>query len=210
MGLTTDWHCFQRLVALGRAGVETDNISRFALAGLVGATIDLLLFHLLMGLGLDLVSAHIASFVAAAIGTFILHSRWSITRTFRQHESLAACFGRCLLVMLMALAMRGGVLAGLVYGLGLSPSLSILPAVAVSAIIFYLGSMSYVFPARDRRPAAIIRWRLAALTVIVYVFILRLVYLGSIDLIPDEMYYWTWWNLHPDFSYLDHPRWWIG
>ncbi len=213
MGLTPDRRHLQRPVTVGGVRAQTAVTSRYGLVGLLGSLIDLLCFYLLMALELDLVPAHITSFMAAAIIVLVLKSRWSFPRAHAPNDSTAACLGRCLLVIWMALAMRGGILAGLVYGLELSPSLSILPAIAASSMIAFLGSMFYVFPAPDPQPAGITRWRLAAVAVIAYVFILRLVYLVSIDLIPDEMYYWTWWNLHPEFSYLDHPpmvAWLIG
>ena len=213
MGLTTHWRFIQRLAALGGARVELGNASRFGLVGLVGLVVDLVFFNLLMALGITLAAAHMGSFVVATISNFTLNYRWSFAHGFAPDRSVAARYGRFLLVALLALALRGGVLAALIYGFGMSPAVAIIPAIVITAAINYLGSAFYVFPARDWQPPPIIRWRLAALAVIAYVFLLRLIYLGGIDLIPDEMYYWTWWNLHPDLSYLDHPpmvAWLIG
>ncbi len=213
MGMSTHWRFLQRLAALGGARVELGNASRFGVVGLIGLLVDLVFFHVLMGVGAALAAAHMGSFVAATISNFTLNYRWSFARSFLPDQSVLARYGRFVLVALLALALRGGILATLVYSFGLSPAIAIFPAIAITAIINYLGSAFYVFPARDWQPPPIIRWRLAALAVIAYVVVLRLVYLGSIDPIPDEMYYWTWWSLHPDLSYVDHPpmvAWLIG
>lgn len=48
------------------------------------------------------------------------------------------------------------------------------------------------------------RWRIATLGVFAYVVILRLVFLGLPDLLPEEAYYWNY-SQHLDIGYLDHP-----
>ena len=49
---------------------------RFAIAGLLGAALDFLAFRLLQGLGFDLATSHVASFVLAAIYTYSLFAWW--------------------------------------------------------------------------------------------------------------------------------------
>ena len=44
---------------------------------------------------------------------------------------------------------------------------------------------------------------------VVYAFALRLLYLGSVELLPEECYYWNY-SRHLDIGYLDHPPWWRG
>jgi dolichol-phosphate mannosyltransferase len=48
------------------------------------------------------------------------------------------------------------------------------------------------------------QWRLIAIAVLSYVLILRLVFSGIIDLLPEEGYYWNY-AQHLDIGYLDHP-----
>ena len=60
----------------------------------------------------------------------------------------------------------------------------------------------------------VIRWRLLALAALGYVVLLRFVFLGSLNLLPEEAYYWNY-AQHLDIGYLDHPpmvAWmiWIG
>ena len=55
---------------------------------------------------------------------------------------------------------------------------------------------------RDADPAH--GWRAAAFLGVAYLLALRLVYLGQIELIPQEAYYWNY-SRHLDIGYLDHP-----
>lgn len=48
------------------------------------------------------------------------------------------------------------------------------------------------------------RWRNAAAALIAYAFVLRLVFAGSVEMLPEETYYWNY-ARHLDFGYLDHP-----
>ena len=50
--------------------------------------------------------------------------------------------------------------------------------------------------------------------IVVFIMVLRLIYLGQAQLIPDEAYYWNY-AQHMDLSFVDHPpmvAWliWIG
>ena len=48
------------------------------------------------------------------------------------------------------------------------------------------------------------RWRGFALAVLSYVIFLRFVFLGTLNLLPEEAYYWNY-AQHLDIGYLDHP-----
>ena len=48
------------------------------------------------------------------------------------------------------------------------------------------------------------RWRGIALAVLSYVIFLRFVFLGTLNLLPEEAYYWNY-AQHLDIGYLDHP-----
>jgi dolichol-phosphate mannosyltransferase len=84
------------------------------------------------------------------------------------------------------------------------PSLAIVPAIIATAVVNYLGSAFYVFPHVKDLPSLEIRWRTAAIGVVIFVILLRLVYFGLAQLIPDEAYYWQY-AQHMDLSFYDHP-----
>ena len=63
----------------------------------------------------------------------------------------------------------------------------------------------YLFVAkRQSRPESPGNWRLTAFCIIFYSILLRLLYLGSYELIQEEAYYWNY-SQHLAMGYLDHP-----
>ncbi|NKI34513.1 glycosyltransferase [Wenzhouxiangella sp. XN79A] len=209
MTMRVQWLFLRRLAAFGGARMSGGNMARFGLVGLSGVAVDLAVFWLLTVLGAGLASAHTGSFLVATLSNFALNALWSFRGDYAAAGPALPRYFRFLTVALLALALRGGVLAALVYGLGIPAAWAIAPAVALTAVINYLGSIFYVFPAADRPDAPALRdptlrWRLAALGLIAVSLLLRALYLGRVDLIPDEMYYWVY-TLHPALSYLDHP-----
>lgn len=175
---------------------------RFALVGLLGWIVDLTLFQALWRSGLELSVAHVSSFFVAAATNYVLNSRWAFVATSGGRLGWLG-LSRFLTVSLLALFLRGGVLAVGHERFGLSPAVALCAAIVTAALINYLGCAFYVFPRPAGRSRAI-RWRTAAIGVIGYAVLLRLVYLGLPDLIPQEAYYWNY-AQHPALSYLDHP-----
>ena len=204
MNLRVQWLFLRRLAALGGARLTLSNLSRFSLVGLSGVLVDLATFWLLRGAGASLASAHFAGFLLATISNFALNRRFSFTHEMAGDQPALQRYFAFLVVALLALALRGGVLAVLTEGSGLHGTWAILPAVAVTAAVNYFGSIFYVFPARRAEQNIEIRWRLAALALIALSLALRWLYLGQAELIFDEMYYWVY-TQHPALSYLDHP-----
>ncbi|MCX7184940.1 MAG: glycosyltransferase family 39 protein [Nitrosospira sp.] len=197
------WTYLQRLMILAGGTVSVGTASRFAAVGLFGVVVDALLFHWLMSRETGLAVAHVSSFFVAAAVNYSLNSKWS----FRPHHSgylRWRQFGRFLTVGIFALLLRGGVLALLVYGWHVPATLAIFPAIAATAAINYLGSAFYVFPVGQNPPSLDVRWRVAAVGVVAFTLLLRLIYLGQAQLIPDEAYYWSY-AQHMDLSFLDHP-----
>ncbi|MEX2498950.1 MAG: glycosyltransferase family 39 protein [Wenzhouxiangellaceae bacterium] len=198
------WLFVQRLAALGGARLTLGNLSRFSLVGLSGVGVDLAVFWLLRSLEASLATAHFGAFLVATVSNFVLNYRWSFARQFDPDRSAIQRYSAFLVVALLSLTLRGGVLAVLTDGLGVAAWLAIVPAVGLTALVNYLGSIYYVFPAREAENNPETRWRMAALALIGCSLLLRWLYLGQAELIFDEMYYWVY-ALHPALSYLDHP-----
>jgi dolichol-phosphate mannosyltransferase len=104
-----------------------------------------------------------------------------------------------LVVAVLALFLRGGVLGLLSLGWGWPAQVSILFAVIAG---WALAARGYAYALSPAEGGA--RWRALAIGLIAYAFILRLVYLGSVELLPEEAYYWNY-SRHLDIGYLDHP-----
>lgn len=193
----------QRLITLAGGTATLNTAGRFAIVGLIGVVIDALVFQWMMAQSAGLALSHFVSFFVAATSNYIFNSKWS----FREHHAGYLRwnhFGRFLMVAALALLLRGGVLALLVYVWELPPLLAIFPAIVTTAVVNYLGSAFYVFPNKSKVTPLEIRWRTAAIGIFVFAILLRLVYAGLAELIPDEAYYWQY-SQHMDLGYYDHP-----
>ncbi|MFO7579848.1 MAG: glycosyltransferase family 39 protein [Nitrosomonas halophila] len=193
----------QRLIALAGGTVSIRTASRFAVVGFLGVFVDVLIYQWMISQGSGLALAHISSFIAAATFNYTLNSKWSFRLHHPGHLRWSQ-FIRFLTVGLFALLLRGGVLAWLVYGWGVGSEWAIFPAIIAAAGVNYLGSAFYVFPKADPPVPLHIRWRTAAIGIVGFVILLRLVYMGVAQLIPDEAYYWQY-TQHMDLSFFDHP-----
>ncbi len=204
LGLQQQLTYLRRLSYLGGGRISLGSASRFGLVGLSGMLIDLLIFHFLISSGARLGSAHVASFVVATLTNFVLNYRWTFRGDAQTEMKLSLRYLRFLTVAILALMMRGGVLVLLVQVFDVSPTLAIFPAIVVTAGVNYLGSAFYVFASTASGVIPRVRWHLAAIGLFAYVLVLRMLYMGQVELIPDEMYYWMY-SQHLALSYLDHP-----
>ena len=147
-----------------------------------------------VALGLSLSAAQIASFAAAGLLAVIFQARQVSGR-----ESCAPFLGRMALVLAMAFFLRSGVLAALGGVCGWPPAVAIVPAILASMLVFHFGNRPWVAESFAKREG-----ELAVLGVTLFLVALRLVYLPSVELLPEEAYYWNY-AQHPALGYLDHP-----
>jgi dolichol-phosphate mannosyltransferase len=155
--------------------------------------VDVVIFDLTIFAGVTLLASHIAAFAAAITLNYLLKLRPSLvvagrTRDLRLHVQWAT-------LSLLALFLRGGVLGLLTQHWGWPPQISIVFAVAAGLAVTVPG-ISYVLGAPSQRTLT--------LYLIAYAMALRLVYLGTAELLPEEAYYWNY-SRHLDLGYLDHP-----
>ena len=157
--------------------------------------IDIAIFCAFIGDGLSLRSSHIASFAVAMMLNYFLQVRATMVASGRTHDWRLHC--RLLAVACMALFLRGGVLGLLSVSWGWPAQVSILFAVIAGLAVTIPGYSNALSSANDGA-------RTLAIGLVVYAFVLRLVYIGSIELLPEEAYYWDY-SRHLDIGYLDHP-----
>ena len=196
------WAYLERLMVLAGGAVAIHDTKRHVTTGLFCALIDIVIYQLLMSSGAGVALAHIVSFLAAA-AVYAFNSR-ELFRLQPEGQLDWRLIGRFTALGGIALFMRGGLLALLVYEWHTPPLLAIFPATAVSAIIVYLGSVFYLPFATQNSPAPDVRWRVASIGIVALIVLLRLIYLGQTELIPDEAYYWNY-AQHMDLSFYDHP-----
>jgi dolichol-phosphate mannosyltransferase len=194
-----------RLMVLAGGAISASTIGKFATVGALGIAVDYTIFKVLSALGLSLLTAHVASFLCAAAFNYALNSRWSFASTRALlAEPEWATFGRFFGVSLMALFLRGGVIALAMSTWHWSKEWALLLGIGAGTIVNYLGSAFFVFPPAGSRISPSVRWRVASVAVVLYAVLLRLVYMRTLNLIPEEAYYWNY-AQHLDYGYLDHP-----
>jgi dolichol-phosphate mannosyltransferase len=196
------WAYLERLMVLAGGAVAIHDTKRHVTTGLFCTLIDIVIYQLLMSSGAGVALAHIVSFLAAT-AVYAFNSR-DLFRLQPEGQLDWRLIGRFAALGGIALFMRGGLLALLVYEWHTPPLLAIFPVTAVSAIIVYLGSVFYLPSATQNSPAPDVRWRVASIGIVALIVLLRLIYLGQTELIPDEAYYWNY-AQHMDLSFYDHP-----
>jgi len=190
---------------LGGDAAPNSTVVHSIIVGALWLGVDLLVFHEVLAIGGGIAAAHIASFALATIFTYILHWRRAFAEAeYARREPAWHVYLRFLAVCLSALFLRGGVLATAMSLWGWSPEIALLPASAAAALVVYAGSALFVVPSLNSPWIRTVRWHTAALAVVTYVVVVRLVFMGPINLLPEEAYYWNY-AQHLDIGYLDHP-----
>jgi dolichol-phosphate mannosyltransferase len=153
------------------------------IAALFPILIDVLAFCALIGAGLSLRAANAYALAIGVVCSALW--RWRTQDNLERDTWGWLRFG---ITALLALFLRAGVLALLTQRWGWAPQFAIFFAVALGVAV----------------SAPLLSWRNFSLGLIVYSMVLRLLYAGSVELLPEETYYWNY-SRHLDFGYLDHP-----
>jgi dolichol-phosphate mannosyltransferase len=202
---STIYQYLDRLLALSGGSIGAAILQRFVGLTLVIMFIDFLLFAVLRSLDVQLGPSHIISFFVSAIAAYLLHVRWTIPdNAMPTKQSKIGRIISYLILSLLALFLRGGLLGNLVEHGHWHETLAIIPSMLVSNMVL-LGVFCYLlFPQATLEQNPWLRWRVATIGCLLYVLALKLVYMGVIDLIPEEAYYWNY-AKHLSLGYLDHP-----
>jgi dolichol-phosphate mannosyltransferase len=166
---------------------------RFAI--LLAPLIDIAAFCALMAAGVSLRAGNALACAAGIVVTWVL--RWQAMNIAERQSQDWQLYLRILIIGFMGLFLRGGALALLTQRWGWPPQVAIV-LVAALGLAVTLPGFSYAASEAAKRP-----WRLA-IGLIAYAVVLRLVYAGSVEMMPEEAYYWSY-SRHLDFGYLDHP-----
>jgi dolichol-phosphate mannosyltransferase len=178
---------------------------RLVAVGLSGMAIDLLVFQALFALGANVEASQIASFFAGAI---VIHV-WNAHRALAQPEPTGAAIrrifnGRFLAVSIAALLLRSAVLVLLIERWHWLPQTAIMVAILIATAVFLVGAALFVLPDADTKENSAIRWPTLTVGIVAYLLVLKLIFINSVNLIPEEAYYWNY-ARHLDWGYLDHP-----
>lgn len=205
LGLRETLDYFRQLIALAGGSISTGHATRFAVVGGAGMIVDFILFNLMLALSFGLVAAHIVSFAVATFFNYTLNSRWAFANAYCGNKLVGwQSYTKFLVVCLLALFIRGAMLSSLVQDFHWPPEAAIFLAIAGAASVNFIGTAFFVFPNSGFRATSSIRWRILALCVAAYMLVLRGLFSGVVELMPQESYYWVY-SQNLDYGYLDHP-----
>lgn len=159
--------------------------------------------------GLPWSAAHLVGLAAVIVPAAVFGR---LVRFPDSRASGARALGQILLALVAAFAVRGGILA-LLAGCWACPDLLIAfgGAICTAAVMFVFLSTELGLAYRRRRPHRL-AMRSKVMLLVAAIVLLRLVYLATPELMPEEAYYWNY-SQHPSPGYLDHPpmvAWLIG
>ncbi len=169
-----------------------------AIAWLILAA-DLIVSFSLFSAGSSIALSHFSGFIVAVLLLLLLHLSGfdkpaaSISGNSGFQKTLSV-----LIYSLVQLAIRAGSIASLVH-FGLPDTAALVLGILVATLIG-----SYSSNLLLSRPAGSSNWLALGITLAVCVFALRLVFLGGMEVIPQEAYYWNY-AQHLSPGYLDHP-----
>ena len=167
---------------------------------LLSVAADLILFSASLLLGVRWNTSHVFGWIAGALLLYLLC--WWRPLEEDDDEKVRLPLWGFVILQLLALFLRGGILAALLESAGLSPFAGMLPAVASSLLVVLVGIRLWLF---QKEQDEIFVWnKPLALAIMSYAIVLRLVYSFSFELLHEEAYYWNY-GMHLDISYLDHP-----
>lgn len=201
-----------RLIVLAGGALSLQTAAKFAAVGFAGMILDGLITQTALDHSAGIFLANVLGFGCATLFNYYLNSHWSFSSAEIQHNTTRDQLSRYILICMLALCLRGGIIATASEIWGIAKPAALWLGVITAAVVSYLGSAFYVFPAVEGSLARSIHWRVAACGIFLYAFLLRLWFIGPLDLWPEEAYYWNY-AQHLDFGYLDHPpmvAWLIG
>jgi len=166
----------------------------------LGPAIDAVTFVLLVHGGWHYGLAHIVSFaLGAACSAAFTPAAWFASG----QENPAKNLSPWLVAHLLALPLRGGVLALWIGRWGMPPAIAIGGVIIISSMVILCGR-ELSSCAADSAAAEGRRWSLIVAVLGLYALVLRLVFLAPVELLPWEAYYWNY-SQHLAYGYLDHP-----
>ncbi|WP_162944036.1 MULTISPECIES: glycosyltransferase family 39 protein [unclassified Rhizobium] len=175
---------------------------RLFVVSMICALLDLVAFVVLIRIGIDPMKAHVLSFACSVLLYFVCLVTGFLARidTIVDSNSSSQQLAIFLLLRLLTLGLRGGIFVVAMTTLNLPVLFSGASVVFASAAIGLLGDTLFLWPTMsiERRKL------FAAVCIIIYLLSLRLLFLGSANLLPEEAYYWNY-SQHLDIGYLDHP-----
>ncbi len=179
-------------------------VSKLWVWGIVAAGFDIAFIQMASRSGISFLLANLIGFLLASL--VLLFPCW-LKSANDDRNALVYSRGKRILYFiataLLIFFIRGGLLALMGRAWGLSFDTAILPTAVLSDIsMAAIGIL--LFSPRADEPDRSGDWKIITVGLIAYFLVLRILYLGALELMPEETYYWNY-SQHLDWGYLDHP-----
>ena len=174
---------------------------RAEIATVLGPLIDLLAYYAAIGVGASSGRSQGIGFVVAVACSYLPQLRAAIGANGRTRE--LGFYWHLIFVSLLAFFLRSGVFALLTNDWGWPGQAAIVFAVIVTVAVIRPG-YAYCTSSATWTLGSGAGWQVGAMGVVVLAWVLRVIYGGQVELLPEEAYYWNY-SRHLDFGYLDHP-----
>jgi dolichol-phosphate mannosyltransferase len=152
------------------------------------------------GIGVE-VSQVVALSVAVILSVALGAGRFLPESTPQDGMSRRTLFGAWFMLFLLTLLFRSSILLALLDEWRWQPGMAIVVAALLGDFIGLAGVLLFVFAYSQ---STVRRWPVLTVGIVAYTFALKLIFVGNLDLIPEEAYYWNY-AQHLDIGYLDHP-----
>jgi dolichol-phosphate mannosyltransferase len=197
--------CIRHLLTFSGSTLFKTNGVRFATVNLLAMIVDLLAFQLMLSSNIHVVWCQITGFFSA----IVLYYGRDLHRAFSQvvlskgtaRWAVFTCF---VMLCMLVLFLRSGIFLFLIETWYWSPQAAIIVAILITPCANFIGTHLFIFPGVGDNNASVIRWRTVTIAIVAYVLVLRLAFMGVVELLPEEAYYWNY-AQHLDIGYLDHP-----
>lgn len=186
-----------QLVRLFLKKAEVHSSLPLVIITVLASLVDVYLFNLFTSMEFGLDTSHISSFLIPAFFYYFIISIYDHSWA---KPANAEGFFRFAILTLFILSLRGGVLSLPLVGFSSSPGLSRVFLAATTC--FFLPAALWVSQFSPAEKS--VNWRVFGVLLIGYTLLLRLMYMGNIELLQEEAYYWNY-AQHLAPGYLDHP-----
>ncbi len=172
--------------------------------GLLAMVIDLAGSEVLIAARIPVEVAQVSAFIAYAVLIFALNAA-SFSRRAEAGESAPPLLcGRWLILSFFALLLRASVQLVLTGKWHWATPSAIFIAALSGDLAFLSGLFLFVFSYSKGRVSDGVDWPRLTISTVTYLLLIKLVFMGYVNLIPEEAYYWNY-AQHLDLGYLDHP-----
>jgi dolichol-phosphate mannosyltransferase len=189
---------------LSNLAVHRCNI-RLVIVGLLSVIIDLVGCEVLLAAGASVELAQVVAFVLGAIVMFALSlGRVALRSAQAGKPARSGLWGRWSMLCVLTLLLRSSAQLLLISKWHWQPQTAILFLALSGDVIFLAGFFLFVFSYFERSVSAVTEWPRLTIAIVIYLLIIKVIFMAYVNLIPEEAYYWNY-ARHLDIGYLDHP-----